>query len=139
MFVCGLSGYPHCVPSAYSQLHIFQYDGGVTDISNDWRKGLPTVSGTNVKVRELVSGDASALFELLTDALVTKHHFAVPPSVSAFEGCVAWAAARAALGKGVCFGIVPRGLEQAVGLIQVRALEPSFFVAEWGFALAAPF
>ena len=107
--------------------------------ANDWRNGLPPISGVNVDVRELVHADAPALFELLTDQLVTRHISPPPPSVSAFEGFVAWSHRERALGKGVCFGIVPRGLEQAVGLIQVRALEPSFFVAEWGFALAAPF
>src|SRR5262249_34837559 len=31
------------------------------------------------------------------------------------------------------------GLHAAVGIIQVRALEPTFFTAEWGFALGAAF
>jgi [ribosomal protein S5]-alanine N-acetyltransferase len=106
---------------------------------NDWRKGLPTISGTNVDVREITAADAPALFELLTDPLVTKHISPPPPSVSAFEGFIVWAQRERTLGNGVCFGIVPRGLEQAVGVVQVRALDPSFFVAEWGFALAAPF
>jgi ribosomal-protein-alanine N-acetyltransferase len=35
--------------------------------------------------------------------------------------------------------VVPDGLDSAVGLFQVRALEPAFTTAEWGFALGAPF
>jgi len=35
----------------------------------------------------------------------------------------------------VCFGIVPRGMTAAVGIIQVRALEKDFGTAEWGFAI----
>jgi RimJ/RimL family protein N-acetyltransferase len=34
---------------------------------------------------------------------------------------------------------VPHGLQAAVGIIQIRALEPTFFTAEWGFAIGAAF
>ena len=39
----------------------------------------------------------------------------------------------------VCFGIVPAGLRDAVGLIQIRALDPSFALAAWGFVLGSAF
>jgi RimJ/RimL family protein N-acetyltransferase len=42
-------------------------------------------------------------------------------------------------GRRMTFGMVPEGYDHAVGLVQVRALEPSFAVAEWGFALGSPF
>ena len=35
--------------------------------------------------------------------------------------------------------MVPKGLNQAIGLFQVRALEPTFRVAEWGFAIGTSF
>ena len=34
---------------------------------------------------------------------------------------------------------MPHGADHAVGLFQIRQLDPSFEVAEWGFALAQPF
>jgi len=34
---------------------------------------------------------------------------------------------------------VPHGLRHAVGIIQVRSLEPSFATADWGFAIGASF
>jgi RimJ/RimL family protein N-acetyltransferase len=40
------------------------------------------------------------------------------------------------LGQYVCFAVVPRGSDTAIGLFQIRALEPGFGVAEWGFAIA---
>ena len=39
----------------------------------------------------------------------------------------------------MCFAIVPRGLEHAVGIIQIRALALDFSIAEWGFALGSMF
>jgi RimJ/RimL family protein N-acetyltransferase len=109
-------------------------------IPPDWSQGLPTLTGTNVSVREVVTPDAPVLAELLTDSLVAEHVSPPPQSLNAFEGFIAWSHQQRALGHGVCFGIVPHGLLAAVGIIQIRALDPtSFATAEWGFALAAAF
>jgi ribosomal-protein-alanine N-acetyltransferase len=43
------------------------------------------------------------------------------------------------IGNSFCYGIVPEGYEDAMGLFQVRQLEPGFSSAEWGFALGSPF
>ena len=34
---------------------------------------------------------------------------------------------------------MPKGSDTAIGIFQVRSLEPAFGTAEWGFALAAEF
>jgi ribosomal-protein-alanine N-acetyltransferase len=39
----------------------------------------------------------------------------------------------------VCFAVVARGSETAIGLFQVRSLAPDFGTAEWGFAIASDF
>jgi RimJ/RimL family protein N-acetyltransferase len=39
----------------------------------------------------------------------------------------------------VCFAIVPDGTDTAVGLFQIRQLDPAFETAEWGFALGREF
>jgi RimJ/RimL family protein N-acetyltransferase len=39
----------------------------------------------------------------------------------------------------VCFAVVPHGSDTAIGIFQIRSLEPAFGSAEWGFALAAEF
>ena len=54
-----------------------------------------------------------------------------------FEGFIEWAQRERTLGNEVCFGIVPPGLTAAVGIIQLRAQELSWFSAEWGFAIGA--
>ena len=104
-----------------------------------WTSAIPVLTGKVVAVREVCSADARALAELLTDPLVIQHVSPPPRSASAFESFIEWSRQQRAQGRGVCFGIVPHGLESAVGIIQLRALEPSFFTAEWGFALGAAF
>ena len=56
-----------------------------------------------------------------------------------FERFIAWTHRKRAEGSYACFAVVPRGLDVAVGFFQVRALDESFTVAEWGFALGRPF
>ena len=105
----------------------------------DWTKGLPRLESELVAVREVTTDDAPALHELLCDPRVTPDIGPLPPTVEAFEGFAAWARRERVRGSSFCFGIVPHGLDQAVGIIQVRALGPTFFVSEWGFALGAAF
>ena len=105
----------------------------------EWRRGLPVLTGPLVTLREIAQPDAPALFDVLSDPLVTEHISPPPPSVAAFEGFVAWAARERAIGRSFCYVVVPKGLVEAVGLFQVRALEPTFFAAEWGFAIGSEF
>src|SRR5687768_7985834 len=111
----------------------------MSDPTNEWRKGVQLLTGNLVTVREVTATDAPTLYEALTDPRVTAHISPPPPSLRAIEGFIAWAQRERALGNGVAFGIVPSGLQHAVGLIQVRAFEPTFFTAEWGFVLSASF
>jgi ribosomal-protein-alanine N-acetyltransferase len=104
-----------------------------------WAGGIDTLRGDLVSVREVVDRDAPTLFEMLTDPQVAEHMSPPPPSVDAFRGFVEWARNQRASGEGTCFGIVPHGLDSAVGIVQLRAHEPSWFTVEWGFAIGAAF
>jgi ribosomal-protein-alanine N-acetyltransferase len=105
----------------------------------DWRFGLPILTGSLVTVRELRVSDAPSLFVALSTEEVSRFISPPPTTVEGFERFIAWTHQRRAAGEHVCFGIVPRGYEAAVGLFQIRALEPDFALAEWGFALASEF
>jgi RimJ/RimL family protein N-acetyltransferase len=59
--------------------------------------------------------------------------------VEGFERFITWTHKQRAAGQYVCFAVVPTGMSVAVGLFQVRSLEPGFANAEWGFALGSPF
>src|SRR4051794_7950665 len=104
-----------------------------------WTSEIPLLTGALVHVREVCAADAPVLAELLTDPIVTQHVSPPPRNTGAFELFIEWSRQQRAKGEGVCFGIVPHGLTAAVGIIQLRALEPGFMVAEWGFALGAAF
>jgi RimJ/RimL family protein N-acetyltransferase len=105
----------------------------------DWWNQVPTLTGSTLKLREVEHRDLDTLFELLTDPRVTEHISSPPPSAAAFQGFIDWAHHQRESGKCICFAVVPNGLQHAIGLFQVRALEPTFRTAEWGFAIGASF
>lgn len=105
----------------------------------DWWREVPVLSGPTVQLREVAEQDVDALFELLVDPKVSQYISPPPPSAAAFHGFVEWAHRQRKAGSCVCFSVIPKGLTQAVGLFQVRALDPTFETAEWGFAIGAAF
>lgn len=108
-------------------------------VSSDWQSGLPLLCGGQATLRELRLSDAPSLLALLTTEEVTRFISPPPTTVEGFERFILWTHRQRASGAYVCFAIVPDGHEDAVGLIQVRQLEPSFEIAEWGFALGSQF
>jgi len=108
-------------------------------VSSDWRMALPVMAGSTITLRELEVTDAPALFAMLTPEEVSRFISPPPTTVAGFEKFILWARAERAAGRYVCFAVVPHGMQTAVGLFQVRQLEPGFATAEWGFALGSSF
>lgn len=113
--------------------------GGPSSVRSDWRLGLPVLAGADVVLREVEPGDAAALHELLTTAEVARFMSAPPDSSQGFEPFISWVHRERAAGRHACFAVVPAGESSAAGLFQVRALEPGFGTAEWGFAIGSRF
>jgi ribosomal-protein-alanine N-acetyltransferase len=107
--------------------------------TSDWRQTLPVLSGTKVVLRELRESDAASLLLMLTTEEVARFISPPPTTVEGFEQFIAWTHRKRSEGNYACFAVVPEGLETAIGIFQVRALEPGFGTAEWGFALGSPF
>jgi len=107
--------------------------------SSDWRTGLPVLASETVTLRELRLSDAPSLLAMLAADEVTRFISPPPSTVEGFERFITWTHAQRAAGTYVCFAVVPKGYDVAVGLFQVRQLEPSFQTAEWGFAIGSPF
>jgi ribosomal-protein-alanine N-acetyltransferase len=106
---------------------------------DDWRLGLPTLSGSMVTLREVGAADAPALYAALTRADASRFASPPPPTVDGFERFIETAQRRRATGEYACFAVVLRNSEPAVGWFQVRSLEPGFKTAEWDFALAVEY
>jgi [ribosomal protein S5]-alanine N-acetyltransferase len=105
----------------------------------DWRAGLPVLRGRGVTLRELRLTDAPTLLEMLTTEEVARFISTPPDTVAGFERFIGWARSERAEGRYACFGVVPDGCEHAIGLLQLRAMDPGFGTAEWGFAVGSRF
>jgi RimJ/RimL family protein N-acetyltransferase len=110
-----------------------------TVVTNDWRAGLPCLTGTHVSLREMRASDAPALFATLSSEQVSKFISPPPATIDGFARFINWAARQRQAGQYVCFAVVPHGSDTAIGIFQVRSLEPAFGTAEWGFALSSEF
>lgn len=107
--------------------------------TEDWRAGLPVLSGPGLTLRELDITDAPALFAQLTTEEVARFISPPPTSVAGFEKFIGWAHRQRAAGKYACFAVVPAGETTAVGLFQICVLDPDRQIAEWGFALGSAY
>jgi ribosomal-protein-alanine N-acetyltransferase len=108
-------------------------------VTDGWRNGLPELTGSLVSLRELRASDAPALFATLSGEQVSRFISPPPATVDGFERFIGWAIRQRQAGQYVCFAVVPHGSDVAIGIFQVRSLEPAFGTAEWGFALAPEF
>ncbi|HUE84983.1 MAG TPA: GNAT family protein [Vicinamibacterales bacterium] len=111
----------------------------VTTTTSAWRQGLPLLSSAHVTVRELHIDDAASLLTMLSTEEVSRFISPPPTTVEGFQQFIAWAIRERENGNYACFAVVPRGMSTAVGLFQLRALEPGFSTAEWGFAIGSGF
>jgi ribosomal-protein-alanine N-acetyltransferase len=108
-------------------------------VSSDWRQALPVLESQAITLRELRASDAPSLLAMLATEEVARFISPPPTTVDGFERFIAWTQRERAAGTYVCFGVVPHGMEHAVGLFQVRQLDPGFDTAEWGFAIGSEF
>jgi ribosomal-protein-alanine N-acetyltransferase len=108
-------------------------------VSSDWRTGLPVLTGAQVVLRELRSTDAPSLFALLTTEEVSRFISPPPTTVDGFEKFIAWTHRQRRAGSYACFAVTLANDDTAIGIFQLRELEPGFGTAEWGFAIGSPY
>lgn len=113
--------------------------GSATVTTTDWRTSLPVLAGSGFVLRELRAEDAPSLFAMLTPDEVSRFISPPPATVDAFERFIAWTHQQRESGKCICYGVVPEGMTMAIGVFQLRSLEPGFASSEWGFALGSQF
>lgn len=111
----------------------------VDQVESRWQERLPVLTGTRVRLRELQPADAAALIMFLSTEEMTRFISPPPASVDGFERFIAWTIDERSRGMFVTFAVMVDGLDTPVGMFQVRRLDRSFEIAEWGFAIASPF
>ena len=104
-----------------------------------WRQQLPVLCGERVTLRDLQLSDASSLLTHLATDDVARFISPPPTTVEGFERFIAWTHRERAAGTYVCFAVVTPDSDAAIGIFQVRQLEPSFATAEWGFAIGSSY
>jgi RimJ/RimL family protein N-acetyltransferase len=105
----------------------------------NWKQALPVMAGSTFTLREMRKEDAPSLLAMLTTEEVSRFISPPPTTVEGFERFIAWTHRERAAGNYACFAIVPAGMTTAIGIFQVRSLEPGFGTAEWGFAMGSEF
>jgi RimJ/RimL family protein N-acetyltransferase len=108
-------------------------------VSTNWRERLPVLAGQRVRLRELRGSDAPSLFAMVTTDEVARFISPPPTSVEGFEAFITWMLQQQLNGTNVCFAVTLQGKDTAIGIFQVRRLDPTFETAEWGFALGSRF
>jgi ribosomal-protein-alanine N-acetyltransferase len=101
----------------------------------EWWHGLPELASPQVRLRELRPTDAAAMAAALGCPEVGEHLSPGPTSLAETAAFIEWSRRARTAGRYICFGVVPRGMSEPVGVFQMWPLEPSFRTVEWGFAL----
>jgi RimJ/RimL family protein N-acetyltransferase len=107
--------------------------------TSDWKQALPVLTGSMVTLRELRPSDAPSLLAMLSSEEVARFISPPPTTVEGFERFIAWTHRERTAGNYACYAVVPHGMDTAIGIFQVRQLEPGFGTAEWGFAIGSAF
>jgi len=107
--------------------------------TTNWKEALPVMAGTTFTLRELRAEDAPTLLSMLTTEEVSRFISPPPTTVEGFERFIKWTHRERMAGNYACFAIVPQGMTTAIGIFQVRSLDPTFGTAEWGFAMGSQY
>ena len=114
-------------------------DPVVTTITTDWRQALPVLTSSQVTLRQLRASDALSLCTLLTTEEVSRFISPPPTTVDGFERFIAWTLRQRQAGTYACFAVTVDSTDTAIGIFQLRELEPGFGTAEWGFAIGSAY
>jgi RimJ/RimL family protein N-acetyltransferase len=120
-------------------LHTVITTASTEAVSTDWRDRLPVLAGQKVVLRDLRPSDATSLFTLLTTEEVARFISPPPSTLEGFERFIMWAHRQRRAGAYACFAVTLPDDDIAIGIFQLRELEPGFGTAEWGFAIGSPF
>jgi len=114
-------------------------DPVISTITTDWRQALPVLTSSQVTLRQLRASDATSLCALLTTEEVSRFISPPPTTVDGFERFIAWTLRQRQAGTYACFAVTVDSTDTAIGIFQLRELEPGFGTAERGFAIGSAY
>ena len=123
------------------------FDAGCPSCSHDPKRSSPATGSRACRrctaarwcCANSAPSDAASLFALLTTEEVSRFISPPPSTVEGFERFIGWTLRQRAAGTYACFAVTVAGFDTAIGIFQVRRLEPGFGTAEWGFAIGSDF
>ena len=105
----------------------------------NWVESPGVVTGERCVLRSLIEEDAPLLASLLSAPAVIRFLAPPPNGVTGFRQFIRWTQQQREVGRSVVFGIVPAGMDRAVGFFQFHSMNHPLGVAEWGFLLGEPY
>jgi len=94
-------------------------------ITSDWQRGLPVLTGEQVRLRELRASDAPSLFSLLTTQEVARFISPPPSTVEGFERFIAWTLRQRTAGTYACFAVTLKDFDTAIGSSRCARRSPA--------------
>jgi ribosomal-protein-alanine N-acetyltransferase len=102
----------------------------------NWRNELPTLTARLVTLREPVAQDLGPLVDLLSAADATRFGMEDQNTEVGVQRLIDGVARERTAGRSFTYAVTTGSMRPAVGLIQVRQLDPAFEIAEWECTLA---
>ena len=106
-----------------------------TDVST-WRNELPALTGRVVTLREPITPDLGPLVDLLSLGDATRFGLDEPVSEVGVQQLIERFARERTKGFAFTYVVTLSATRTAVGLLQIRQLDPSFEAAEWECTIA---
>ena len=104
--------------------------------ASSWRRELPVLKGRAVTLREPIDVDLGSLVDLLSFEDASRFGLDGPVDEAAVQLLIARAARDRQAGASFTYVIAANSSNgRAIGLVQVRALDPAFETAEWEMTL----
>lgn len=104
-----------------------------------WQCAVPRLVNGAATIREISTGDASALLAQLADPVALRHVAPCPTTIDELRRFARWAREKRRRGRLICFAVIPDGHAQPVGLMQLWPLDPDHGIAEWGVIIGRSF
>jgi len=101
----------------------------------DLKQALPVLQDPHVTLRELRSRDAAGLLAQVSPPEVLRYIAPAPATVAALQSFIRWTHKQRRRRLHAAFGLIPAGMLEPVGILQIWPVELDWSTAEWGIVV----